>query len=227
VVSSHKIKAVFATSIITKIVHIKEVIQTCLPYDEQSPELTEGYIMNLSAKTVVLIAIGAALYGIGGLPMFGIPVFANTTLKPAMAVLALFSVLFGPLVGFLVGFIGHWVTDMFAGWGVWLTWVLGSGLVGLIIGFYPKITRDRLEMGKFTKFDFSLFVFLAFLGNVIGYGCSAYLDSVLYAEPFTKVMAQLIIIAAGNTLLIAIVGHYILTAVAKRKQQSYNLKEAD
>ncbi|MGF1793127.1 ECF-type riboflavin transporter substrate-binding protein [Photobacterium profundum] len=183
--------------------------------------------MNLSAKTVVLIAIGAALYGIGGLPMFGIPVFANTTLKPAMAVLALFSVLFGPLVGFLVGFIGHWVTDMFAGWGVWLTWVLGSGLVGLIIGFYPKITRGRLEMGEFTKFDFSLFVFLAFLGNVIGYGCSAYLDSVLYAEPFTKVMAQLTIIAAGNTLLIAIVGHYILTSMAKRKQQSYNLKEAD
>ncbi|PSU45909.1 ECF-type riboflavin transporter substrate-binding protein [Photobacterium frigidiphilum] len=183
--------------------------------------------MNLSAKTVVLIAIGAALYGIGGLPMFGIPVFANTTLKPAMAVLALFSVLFGPLVGFLVGFIGHWVTDMFAGWGVWLTWVLGSGLVGLIIGLYPKITRGRLDMGKFTKFDFSLFVFLAFLGNVIGYGCSAYLDSVLYAEPFTKVMAQLTIIATGNTLLIAIVGHYILTAVAKRKQQSYNLKEAD
>ncbi len=93
--------------------------------------------MNLSAKTVVVIAIGAALYGIGGLPMFGIPVFANTTLKPAMAVLALFSVLFGPLVGFLVGFIGHWVTDLFAGWGVWLTWVLGSGIVGLIIGLFP------------------------------------------------------------------------------------------
>jgi len=51
--------------------------------------------MNFSAKTVVVIAIGAALYGIGGLPMFGVPVFANTTLKPAMAVLALFSVLFG------------------------------------------------------------------------------------------------------------------------------------
>lgn len=78
--------------------------------------------MSLSAKTVVVIAIGAALYGIGGLPMFGIPVFANTTLKPAMAVLALFAVLFGPLVGFLVGIIGHWVTDLFAGWGVWFTW---------------------------------------------------------------------------------------------------------
>ncbi len=86
--------------------------------------------MNLSAKTVVVIAIGAALYGIGGLPMFGIPVFANTTLKPAMAVLALFSVLFGPLVGFLVGFIGHWVTDLFRrlgrvadlGYRLWFGW---------------------------------------------------------------------------------------------------------
>lgn len=182
--------------------------------------------MNLSAKTVVLIAIGAALYGIGGLPMFGIPVFANTTLKPAMAVLALFGVLFGPLVGFLVGFIGHWVTDLFAGWGVWITWVIGSGIVGLLIGLFPKITKQRIEKGLFTKWDFCLFVVLAFLGNVIGYGTSAFLDAVLYAEPFTKVLAQLTIIAAGNTLLIAIVGHFILTSVAKRKQQSYNLKEA-
>lgn len=134
--------------------------------------------MNLSAKTVVVIAIGAALYGIGGLPMFGIPVFANTTLKPAMAVLALFSVLFGPLVGFLVGFIGHWVTDLFAGWGVWLTWVLGSGIVGLIIGLFPSLTRYRLEKGDFNMKDFALFVVLALLGNVFGYGCSAFLDTI-------------------------------------------------
>ena len=109
--------------------------------------------MNLSAKTVVVIAIGAALYGIGGLPMFGIPVFANTTLKPAMAVLALFSVLYGPIVGFLVGFIGHWVTDLFAGWGVWLTWVLGSGIVGMIIGLFPILTKKRIESGLFDKKD--------------------------------------------------------------------------
>lgn len=182
--------------------------------------------MSLSAKTVVVIAIGAALYGIGGLPMFGIPVFANTTLKPAMAVLALFAVLFGPLVGFLVGIIGHWVTDLFAGWGVWFTWELGSGIVGLIIGLYPILTRGRLEMGLFSKFDFSLFVLLAFIANVVGYGCSAFLDAVLYAEPFTKVLVQLVIIALSNTVIIAFVGHLILTSVAKRKQQSFNLKEA-
>jgi energy-coupling factor transport system substrate-specific component len=181
--------------------------------------------MNISAKTVVVIAIGAALYGIGGLPMFGIPVFANTTLKPAMAVLALFSVLFGPLVGFLVGFIGHWVTDLFSGWGVWLTWVLGSGIVGLIIGLFPKLTQGRLERGQFSMKDMALFVTLALVANTLGYGVSAMLDTILYAEPFTKVMTQLIIIAAGNTVLISVIGYILLTAYAKRKKQSRNLIE--
>ncbi|MEZ8353730.1 ECF-type riboflavin transporter substrate-binding protein [Vibrio splendidus] len=182
--------------------------------------------MNFSAKTVVVIAIGAALYGIGGLPMFGVPVFANTTLKPAMAVLALFSVLFGPIVGFLVGFIGHWVTDLFAGWGVWLTWVLGSGIVGMVIGLFPMMTKNRLQQGELPMKDFVLFVILALAGNVVGYGCSAFLDTILYAEPFTKVFTQLSIIAAGNTVLIAAVGFLILKSVAKRNKQSRNLTEA-
>ncbi|OEF93036.1 ECF-type riboflavin transporter substrate-binding protein [Vibrio splendidus] len=182
--------------------------------------------MNFSAKTVVVIAIGAALYGIGGLPMFGVPVFANTTLKPAMAVLALFSVLFGPIVGFLVGFIGHWVTDLFAGWGVWLTWVLGSGIVGMVIGLFPMMTKKRLQQGELPMKDFVLFVILALAGNVVGYGCSAFLDTILYAEPFTKVFTQLSIIAAGNTVLIAVVGFLILKSVAKRNKQSRNLTEA-
>jgi len=181
--------------------------------------------MKLSTKTVVVIAIGAALYGIGGLPMFGVPVFANTTLKPAMAILALFSVLFGPFVGFLVGFIGHWVTDLFAGWGVWFTWVLGSGIVGLVIGLFPRLTNRRIQAGIFATKDFVLFVVLALLGNVIGYGVSAFLDTVLYAEPFAKVFTQLTIIAAGNTVLIAVVGYFILKSAAKRNQQSNNLSE--
>ncbi|MDN3681880.1 ECF-type riboflavin transporter substrate-binding protein [Vibrio tapetis subsp. quintayensis] len=183
--------------------------------------------MNFTAKTVVVIAIGAALYGIGGLPMFGIPVFANTTLKPAMAVLALFSVLFGPIVGFLVGFIGHWVTDLFAGWGVWITWVLGSGIVGLVIGLFPTLTKHRLEQGQLPNKDIALFAILALVGNVIGYGCSAFLDTILYAEPFTKVFTQLTIIASGNAVLISVVGFFILKSVAKRKQQSQNLSEAE
>ncbi|MDA9556525.1 ECF-type riboflavin transporter substrate-binding protein [Vibrio sp.] len=181
--------------------------------------------MNFSAKIVVTIAIGAALYGIGGLPVFGIPVFANTTLKPAMAILALFSVLYGPVVGFLVGFIGHWVTDLFAGWGVWLTWVLGSGIVGMIIGLFPTLTKNRLRQGLFTGRDFMLFIALTLAGNVLGYGISAFLDTVLYAEPFQKVFVQLCLIAGGNTIIIAAIGYYVLQSVAKRNKQKQNLTE--
>ena len=183
--------------------------------------------MNFSAKTVVLIAIGSALYGIGGLPVFGIPVFANTSLKPAMAVLALFAALYGPRVGLLVGLIGHFVTDLFAGWGVWFTWVLGSGIVGGFIGLFPLVNSGRLSSGQFGVMDFSFFVLLAFVGNCLGYGCSAILDNILYAEPLNKVLTQLVVIAVGNSFLIAVVGYFILNSVAKRNRLSNNLIEAE
>ena len=179
--------------------------------------------MNLTTKTIVLIGIGAALYGVGGLPIFGIPVFANTTLKPAMGILAFFSVLYGPIAGFLIGIIGHLVTDLFAGWGVWLTWVLGSGIVGIIIGLFGKVTKNRIEEGIFPIKDFFIFVGLTAVGNIIGYGISAFLDTVLYAEPFLKAFTQLCIVASGNTFLIAVIGYFVLSELAKRKKQSKNL----
>ena len=159
--------------------------------------------------------------------MFSIPVFANTSLKPAIAILALFAALFGPLVGFFVGFIGHWVTDLFAGYGVWFSWILGSGLVGATIGLFPVFTRQRLEQGQFGLGDLLLFVVLAFLGNALGYGCSAVLDYLLYAEPISKVTTQLLVIALGNSLLIAVVGRFFLNSVAHRNQLSTNLTEAE
>jgi energy-coupling factor transport system substrate-specific component len=178
-----------------------------------------------SAKTVVIIAIGAALYGIGGLPMFGIPIFAETTLKPAMAILAIFAALYGPVVGFLVGFLGHWITDLFAGWGVWMTWVLGSGIVGVVIGLFSTLTKKRIEEGEFPVKDVVIFILLALAGNVVGYSISAFLDYVLYAEPAGKVIVQSLLIWSTNTVLIAIIGTIILKIFANRKQQSRDLAE--
>ncbi len=178
-----------------------------------------------SAKTVVIIAIGAALYGIGGLPMFGIPIFAETTLKPAMAILAIFAALYGPVVGFLVGFLGHWITDLFAGWGVWMTWVLGSGIVGVVIGLFSTLTKRRIEEGEFPVKDVVIFILLALAGNVVGYSISAFLDYVLYAEPAGKVIVQSLLVWSTNTVLIAIIGTIILKIFANRKQQSRDLAE--
>lgn len=180
---------------------------------------------HFSVKIVVLTAIGAALYGIGGLPIFGIPLFASTTLKPATAILAIFAGLYGPLVGFLVGFIGHLVTDLFAGWGVWLTWVLGSGIAGIIIGFLPRLTARRLEDGAFPVGDIILFIVLALVGNVGGYSVSALLDFLVYKEPSSKVMIQTALAGGTNTVLIAVVGTAILLLIAKRKKAATGLSE--
>lgn len=174
-----------------------------------------------SVKMVVVIAIGAALYGVGGL--IGVPIFANTMLKPAMAILALFAAVYGPIIGFLVGFLGHWLTDLFAGWGVWPTWMLGSGIVGLAIGLFVKMSKGCVEKGELPKSAITLFIILSFLGNFIGYMVSAILDYLFFAEPLDKVITQQLIIAFTNTVVIAILGTVLLLLVAKRNKGKQNL----
>lgn len=176
-------------------------------------------------KLVVIVAIGAALYG--GLGYFGIPVFANTTLKPAMAILGIFAAMFGPVVGFIVGFIGHWLTDTISGWGVWFSWVLGSGLVGAIIGVYPYITKKSLEKGVFGGKEIGIFIILSFVANFLGYMVSAIIDCVMYAEPVSKVIVQQLIAAFSNTVMIGTIGTALMILVAKRNANNQNLKLED
>jgi energy-coupling factor transport system substrate-specific component len=172
-------------------------------------------------KAVVVIAIGAALYGVGGL--ISIPVFANTTIKPAMAILALFAAVYGPVIGFLVGFLGHLLTDLFAGWGVWLTWVLGSGIVGAAIGLFGRMTDHTIEKGELKKSAIGLFILLSFLGNFIGYMISAILDYFIFTEPLDKVITQQLIIAFSNTIVI--LGTLLLMLVVRRNVSKMNLQK--
>ena len=152
-------------------------------------------------KLVVVTAIAAALYGFGGL--IGIPVFANTTLKPAMAILALFAGIYGPVVGFISGFLGHLLTDAFSGWGVWVSWAFGIGIFG--------------------GADVSLLVVISFVANFIGYLISAIIDYFAYGEPFDKVITQQLITAVSNTVMIAIIGSALMYLVARNYKGKQNL----
>ncbi|MDD2231997.1 MAG: ECF-type riboflavin transporter substrate-binding protein [Sphaerochaetaceae bacterium] len=175
-----------------------------------------------AVKAVVVVAIGAALYGFGGL--IGIPIFANTTIKPAMAILALFAGVYGPIVGALVGFLGHWITDLFAGWGVWFTWVAGSAICGALIGLYPIITKNALKEGKMNGKQIGIFIGLSFGANFIGYMISAILDYLLFAEPMDKVITQQLLVALVNTVVIAILGVLLMKLVASRFAKTRNLE---
>ena len=87
-------------------------------------------------REVVYAAIGAALYGLlsWATNIFPLPAAGNVTFRPAVAVLMLFSVVYGPWVGLIAGIVGNTVGDALTGWGLYWNWSVGNGLMGLIPG---------------------------------------------------------------------------------------------
>ena len=102
---------------------------------------------NFSVKTVVATGIGAALFFVlGRFVAIPSPV-PNTTVSIQYGLLAFMAAAFGPVAGLLIGFIGHALIDFSWGWGVWWSWVIASGVFGLIMGLMSK--KIGLTEGKF------------------------------------------------------------------------------
>ena len=92
----------------------------------------------LSINTIVAIGIGAAVFII--LSRFGsIPTFIpNTNVETAYAFLALMAVIYGPVAGLSIGLIGHLLKDLILYGSPWISWIIASGIVGLVIGLSKK-----------------------------------------------------------------------------------------
>lgn len=173
---------------------------------------------------VVVVAIGSALYGVGGL--IGIPIFANTTIKPAMAILGLIGALYGSLPALIVGFVGHLITDMLSGWGVWVTWAIGSAILGAILGMFKSITDDEIKNGVFGKKAWFTLGILSLVGNFIGYGSSAILDMIVAKEPSLKVFTQAILASITNIVVIIVIAGAILSLIASKFKDERNFEDA-
>lgn len=166
-----------------------------------------------STKTVVAIAIGAALFFViarfVAIPS-GIP---NTNISLQYAVLAFVSALFGPVAGALVGLIGHTLTDLTYG-SVWWSWVIGSGIHGLIAGLACK--KLSLSKGTFSKEDVITFVVINLIASAVAWILVAPVgDIVIYAEPVNKVFTQGIVAAISNSLVAAIGGGLLCLGYTK------------
>ena len=97
-----------------------------------------GALWDVTSRTIVYAAIGAALYGI--LLVAQIPIPGSTvSVRPAFALVPFFGYAFGPIVGFFTGFVGNAVGDQISGWGLLTSWnwSIANGLVGLIAGLAP------------------------------------------------------------------------------------------
>ena len=179
-----------------------------------------------TVRNVVASAILAALVFLL-LCFVAIPTpLPDTTLSIYAAVVAFFSVLFGPAVGFVGGFIGNLLVDLFKGWGVWWTWVVVTGLYGLFVGLGCK--GIRLEDGVFGKKEFIRFTIVSIISCVLCWGVIAPVgDILIYAEPANLVFIQGLFVDISGMIASIVVGGILCKAYAASKAQKGSLTKED
>lgn len=175
-----------------------------------------------SVKSVVAIGIGAALFFVLG-KFAGIPTpVPNVTLATQYGLLAFMTAVFGPVVGALVGFIGHYLIDLAAGWGIWWSWVVCSGIFGLLMGFANKLLKlDEGKLGIVSILKFNVSQIIAHL--ICWVGVAPVLDIWWYSEPVDKIFIQGLASAGLNALTTAIVGTVLLVAYSATKVKAGSL----
>ena len=180
----------------------------------------------ISVKTIVAIGIGAALFFVLGRISIPSPV-PNTNITLQYGLLAFMSVVYGPLAGALIGLIGHALIDFSAGWGIWWSWVITSGVYGLLVG----LAADKLKLNGpelAAKKNLISFNIAQLASHVVCWGLVApVLDIVIYSEPIEKLFTQGLVAGISNSVTTAIVGTLLCIAYAATKPKAGSLSKDD
>lgn len=109
-------------------------------------------IWQVGTREVVMMAIGAALYGTLSylFNWLQIPSVSQVAFRPSVVIPVLFGVLFGPVVGFFTGFVGNILGDAMTGWGVFPVWDVGNGLMGMVAGLAMAFPRSKRSFNGLT-----------------------------------------------------------------------------
>ena len=175
-----------------------------------------------SVKSIVAIGIGAALFFVlGRFVAIPSPV-PNVNICVQYGLLAFMAAVYGPVAGALIGFIGHALIDFSYGWGIWWSWVIASGVFGLLVGLAAKLMKvDEAEMGKKGLIKFNV---AQVVSHIICWGAVApALDILIYNEPLDKLFAQGLVSGISNSITTAIVGSLLCVAYAATKTKAGSL----
>ncbi len=177
-----------------------------------------------SVKTIVAIGIGAALFFVLG-KFVAIPSpVPNTSISVQYGLLAFMSVVYGPLAGALIGFVGHMLIDFAAGWGIWWSWVIASGVFGALVGLLAQVLKmDEAEMGKKGLIKFNIAQVVCHL--VCWMAVAPVLDVYMMGEPWDKLIAQGLMAGIGNAVTTAIVGSLLCVAYAATQTKAGSLSK--
>ena len=175
-----------------------------------------------SVKTIVAIGIGAALFFVlGRFVVIPSPV-PNVNICVQYGLLAFMAAVYGPIAGALIGFIGHTLIDFSFGWGIWWSWVIASGVFGLLMGMGAKSLKlEDGEMGKkgLIKFNVGQLICHAITWIVV----ANVLDVLMFQEPLNKILVQSFFSTASNAISTAIVGSLLCVAYAATKTKAGSL----
>lgn len=176
-----------------------------------------------NTKTVVVVAIGAALFGV--LMNFGgITVVSNTKLTTAMLIPVIVGAMYGPVPAFVACLVGNTIADLIGGWGFWFDWSIGNGVLGFIVGLLP-IYGARINDGIFKIKHAVIYAILCVLGNALAFGViTPILTTAFYGGELEVTFVQALAGGIGNTAILIILGIPIIFALAKRNARSNNLK---
>ena len=177
-----------------------------------------------SVKTIVAIGIGAALFFVlGRFVAIPSPV-PNTNISVQYGLLAFLAVVYGPLAGALIGLIGHALIDFSYGWGVWWSWVIASGVFGLLVGLGAKVMK--LEEGEIGKKGLIQFNIIQLVSHIICWGVVApVLDILIYSEPLDKLFAQGLVAGISNAVTTAVIGSLLCIAYAATQTKAGSLSK--
>ncbi len=175
-----------------------------------------------NTKTVVAIAIGAALFGV--LMNFGgIPIFTNTKLTTAMIVPVIVGALFGPVPAFVACLAGNTIADLIGGWGYWFDWSIGNGVLGFIVGLLP-LYGAKIDDGIFKVKHAVIYVITCVIGNALAFGIvTPIFTTLFYGGELEVTFLQSLTGGIANTLVLTIIGIPILIALAKWNARNTNL----
>lgn len=179
-------------------------------------------LFGFNTKTLVGTALGAALFTV--LFMYvkiptGIP---ETQIQSAYGIGGFFAAMFGPIAGFLIAFIGHALSDIVQYGSAWWSWVIASGVAGLIMGF--AFAKLRVDEGILFGKDVLVYNIWQIIGNAFAWIVVApVLDIVIYSEPVELVFTQGVVAAISNAVSAGVIGTILLVLYSKTRAKKGSL----
>jgi energy-coupling factor transport system substrate-specific component len=127
-------------------------------------------LWKFGTREVVFAAIGAALFGVlaWATNILQLPGAANVSIRPAVAIAMFFGVAFGPIVGFIAGFLGNIIGDLLSGYGFWVWWDIGNGLMGLFPGLIAASLTNYKASASLLKAEL-----MVIIGVLVGMGVAS------------------------------------------------------